>query len=127
MSNKMISKELISYLIVGILSTLINFIVYYIMFFLGIDYKVSNTAAFIISVIFAFVANKKYVFLSDNSFLKEAIKFFSGRIFIYTLDIGMMIFFIEYLNTGEYMAKIWTNIFIVFANYFLSKFWIFKK
>jgi putative flippase GtrA len=86
-----ISKELAAYLIAGILTTIVNFIVYYTMLFIGIDYKISNTAAFIISVIFAFIINKKYVFLSDKSYFNEFIKFSLGRLFTYALDIGAMI------------------------------------
>jgi len=80
MKNK-VSKELAAYFIAGVLTTLINFMVYYAMLFMGIDYKVSNTAAFIISVIFAFIVNKKYVFLSDKSYIKEFIKFSDRSVF----------------------------------------------
>ncbi|MBP7221674.1 MAG: GtrA family protein [Sedimentibacter sp.] len=122
----MVSKELAAYFIAGVLTTLVNFIVYYAMLFMGIDYKVSNTAAFIISVIFAFIVNKKYVFLSDKSYIKEFIKFSLGRVFTYVLDIGTMIVLIEVFSVSEYMAKLWTNILVMVSNYFISKFWTFK-
>ncbi|HNZ82684.1 MAG TPA: GtrA family protein, partial [Sedimentibacter sp.] len=67
--KNIVSKELAAYFIAGVLTTLVNFIVYYAMLFIGIEYKISNTAAFIISVIFAFIVNKKYVFLSDKSYI----------------------------------------------------------
>ncbi|HAS91541.1 MAG TPA: GtrA family protein [Sedimentibacter sp.] len=121
-----ISKELAAYLIAGILTTIVNFIVYYAMLFIGIDYKISNTAAFIISVIFAFIINKKYVFLSDKSYFKEFIKFSLGRLFTYALDIGAMIILIEVFSVSEYMAKLWTNILVMISNYLISKFWTFK-
>ena len=122
MKNK-VSKELAAYFIAGVLTTLINFMVYYAMLFMGIDYKVSNTAAFIISVIFAFIVNKKYVFLSDKSYIEEFIKFSLGRVFTYVLDIGTMIVLIEVFSVSEYMAKLWTNILVMVSNYLISKFW----
>ena len=125
MKNK-VSKELAAYFIAGVLTTLINFMVYYAMLFMGIDYKVSNTAAFIISVIFAFIVNKKYVFLSDKSYIEEFIKFSLGRVFTYVLDIGTMIVLIEVFSVSEYMAKLWTNILVMVSNYLISKFWTFK-
>ncbi len=124
--KNIVSKELAAYFIAGVLTTLVNFIVYYAMLFMGIDYKVSNTAAFIISVIFAFIVNKKYVFLSDKSYIKEFIKFSLGRVFTYVLDIGTMIVLIEVFSVSEYMAKLWTNILVMVSNYFISKFWTFK-
>jgi len=124
--KNIVSKELAAYFIAGVLTTLVNFIVYYAMLFMGIDYKISNTAAFIISVIFAFIVNKKYVFLSDKSYIKEFIKFSLGRVFTYVLDIGTMIVLIEVFSVSEYMAKLWTNILVMVSNYFISKFWTFK-
>lgn len=124
--KNIVSKELAAYFIAGVLTTLVNFIVYYAMLFMGIDYKISNTAAFIISVIFAFIVNKKYVFLSDKSYIEEFIKFSLGRVFTYVLDIGTMIVLIEVFSVSEYMAKLWTNILVMVSNYFISKFWTFK-
>jgi putative flippase GtrA len=125
MKNR-VSKELATYIIAGVLTTIVNFIVYYAMLFIGIDYKISNTAAFIVSVIFAFIINKKYVFLSEKSYFKEFIKFSVGRLFTYALDIGAMIILIEMFSVSEYMAKLWTNILVIIANYIISKFWTFK-
>lgn len=125
MKNR-VSKELATYIIAGVLTTIVNFIVYYAMLFIGIDYKISNTAAFIVSVIFAFIINKKYVFLSEKSYFKEFIKFSVGRLFTYALDIGAMIILIEMFSVSEYMAKLWTNILVIIVNYIISKFWTFK-
>ncbi len=121
-----ISKELVAYFVVGVLTTTVNFIVYYALIYIGVDYKISNTIAFIISVIFAFIANKKYVFLSNKSYLQEFIKFSLGRLFTYVLDIGTMIILIEIFSVSEYMSKLWTNILVMLANYIISKFWTFK-
>jgi putative flippase GtrA len=125
MKNK-VTKELAAYFAVGVLTTIVNFVVYYSMIFMGFDYKISNTAAFIVSVIFAFITNKKYVFLSDKSYYNEFIKFSLGRLFTYILDIGTMILLIEVFSVSEYMSKLWTNILVIMANYIISKFWTFK-
>ncbi|WP_019228187.1 GtrA family protein [Sedimentibacter sp. B4] len=125
MNNKM-SRELISYLVAGILTTLVNFLIYYVLIFFGIEYKAANTTAFLISVIFAFFINKKYVFLSNKESTKEFMKFFSGRIFTYALDIGTMMVLVELLGASLYSAKIWANAVVMVSNYLLSKFWIFK-
>lgn len=125
MKNK-ISKELAAYSVIGILTTLVNFIAYYTMIFIGIGYRVSNTIAFIFSVIFAFICNKKYVFLSDKSYYNEFVKFSLGRLFTYALDIGTMIVLIEIFIVSEYISKLWSNILVIVTNYIISKFWTFK-
>jgi putative flippase GtrA len=121
-----ISNELIAYFVVGVLTTIVNFIVYYALIYIGLDYKISNTIAFIVSVIFAFITNKKYVFLSDKSYFQEFIKFSFGRLFTYVLDIGTLIILIEMFSLSEYISKLWTNILVMIANYIISKFWTFK-
>lgn len=125
MKNK-ISNEIIAYFIVGVLTTIVNFIVYYTLIYMDVDYKISNTVAFIISVIFAFITNKKYVFDSNKSYISEFIKFSLGRLFTYILDIGTMILLIEVFSVSEYMSKLWTNILVMITNYLISKFWTFK-
>lgn len=127
MKNK-ISNEIIAYFIVGVLTTIVNFIVYYTLIYMDVDYKISNTVAFIISVIFAFITNKKYVFDSNKSYISEFIKFSLGRLFTYILDIGTMILLIEIevFSVSEYMSKLWTNILVMITNYLISKFWTFK-
>lgn len=124
--NKKISRELISYLIAGILTTLVNFLMYYILIYFNIEYKTANTAAFLISVIFAFFINKNYVFSSSKDSVREFIKFFTGRIFTYALDIGTMMFLVELFGVGKYSSKIWANVVVMISNYILSKFWIFR-
>lgn len=127
MKNNKNTRELISYLIAGILTTAVNFLMYYILIYFEIEYKKANTIAFLISVIFAFFINKKYVFSSNKSFGNEFLKFFAGRIFTYALDIGTMMFLVELLGVSKYSSKIWANAVVMVSNYLLSKFWIFRQ
>ena len=60
-------KEIILYLIFGVLTTLVNIIIFYLFNdIIKIDYKISNIIAWITSVIFAFITNKLVVFESKN-------------------------------------------------------------
>ncbi|MEL7647196.1 MAG: GtrA family protein [Sedimentibacter sp.] len=125
--NKKAKKEIIMYLAAGILTTIVNFAVYYALIFMCVDYKAANTAAFLVSVIFAFAVNKKYVFLSNKGIWEELARFFAGRVFTYLLDIGTMIVLVELLGVGRYEAKVWANGVVMVSNYVISKFWIFRQ
>lgn len=125
--NKKAKKEIIMYLAAGILTTIVNFAVYYALIFMRVDYKAANTAAFLVSVIFAFTVNKKYVFLSNKGIWEELTRFFAGRVFTYMLDIGTMIVLVELLGVGRYGAKVWANGVVMVSNYVISKFWIFRQ
>ena len=144
--NKEKFKEISLYLIFGILTTLVNFIVFWIFNkILGNDlYLVSNIIAWIISVAFAFFTNKPIVFKSHDwrpkTILKESSEFLGARIFSFCIeefglwllvDICSMkkiiwnIFNISF--SGTIIAKVILAVIVVILNYFFSKFIIFKK
>lgn len=127
-----VSKEIINYLVFGILTTLVNIITFWFCEdILSFDYKLATTIAWIISVIFAFITNKLYVFNSKDTtpflLLKELASFLFFRLLSYFLDIFSMILLIEYLNINSIVAKVIANIFVVVFNYFASKLIIFNK
>jgi putative flippase GtrA len=128
MKNK---KEIVSYLIFGILTTLVNIVSFWLMNdIIGMDYRVATTIAWIISVIFAFITNKLYVFNSKStgiySLFKELGSFLFFRLLSYFLDLSLMVILIEFIKVDSLIAKIIANVFVVIFNYFASKFVIFK-
>lgn len=124
--------EKISYLFFGVLSTVVNIGAYWICSAeFRINYLISNTIAWTIAVIFAFVTNKLFVFKSHNesfaSFIKEISSFLFFRILTLFLDDGTMILLVQILKTNDVFAKIVANGLVVIANYAASKLFIFKK
>ncbi len=125
-------KEIINYLIFGVLTTLVNYFSYIILTkVLNIDYLVSTVIAQIISIIFAYVTNKMFVFKSKNlskkEFFREMFSFFGFRILSLFLDMGFMYIFVDLLYLNDVIMKLVSNILIVIANYIFSKLFIFKK
>lgn len=59
----MMTKEVFLYLIFGVLTTIVNFIVYFLVLKISDNYIFATTIAFIVAVIFAYITNKKYVCL----------------------------------------------------------------
>lgn len=128
MKNK---KEMFNYLLFGILTTLVNIVTFAVFNkWLGMDYKLATTIAWVFSVIFAFITNKLFVFqskcLNVLSVLREFTSFIFFRGLSYLLDIGMMIVLIELLKADSLIAKITANVLVVIFNYFASKYVIFK-
>lgn len=125
-------KEIILYCIFGALTTIVNIITYYTFSHVfDINYMISNIIAWIISVLFAYVTNKIYVFKSYNIKLRYLIKefstFVSCRLLSGILDIGIMYIFVDVLNLNDFVIKIVANIIVIIINYILSKFMIFKN
>jgi putative flippase GtrA len=127
-----INKEIVSYLVFGILTTLVNIITYgFLAKIMNMDYKIATTIAWLLSVLFAFITNKLYVFNSKNmdfkSVVKELFSFLIFRLLSYFIDLVIMIVMVEWLKVDDLITKVIANVIVVIINFFASKLFIFKK
>lgn len=125
-------KELILYLVFGVLTTLVNIVVYYVCTkLLGINYQISNVIGWILSVTFAYVTNKLYVFESKGKdkkeIIKEALSFYWFRLLSLGMDLLAMYLMVDWIQMDDMFAKVISNGFVIVANYVFSKLFIFKK
>ena len=125
-------EELIKYLIIGVLTTVINYIIFAILVKIAnIEMHVSNIIAWLVSVIFAYFTNKLFVFESKSFELKvigkEVLSFGAARVFSLLLEEVILYIFVNLLNMNELIIKLIANIIVIIVNYILSKFIIFKK
>ncbi|MBU7446781.1 MULTISPECIES: GtrA family protein [Lactiplantibacillus] len=122
-------QSVLSYLIFGGLTTVINFIVFGI-FDQFWPYWIANTIAWLLSVLFAYVTNKRWVFESHTptfrAVLAEMTSFFGFRLLSYFVDQGIMIVGISVLHGNSLLVKLIDQIIIVLLNWFFSKLFIFK-
>ena len=98
--RKYVNRETVTYIIFGVLTTLVNYIIYYGLRLLRVDYKIAEVAAWIGGVLFAFFTNKRYVFesrdYSPKVLLTEFWKFTAGRLI--TFLIGVVLVPLETVN-----------------------------
>ena len=139
-------KELITYVIFGVLTTLVNFFAFWIFTkIFGEDlYLVNNAIAWVVGVVFAYVTNKLFVFESKSWDLKliakEITGFLGARIFSFLVEESGMFLFVSVLGlgessltllgftiTGQFIVKILLAVIVVVMNYVFSKFFIFKS
>ncbi len=139
-------KELITYVVFGVLTTLVNFVCFWLFNkILGEKlYLLSNIIAWVISVIFAYVTNKLWVFESKSwkpSVIgREIPEFVGARVFSLLIEEGGLWLFVDVLNfdkfgftllgfdvTGKLIAKVVLAVIVVILNYIFSKLVIFKK
>ncbi len=94
------------------------------------NYQVANIIAWFLSVLFAYVTNKIWVFSSKThgftALIEEMSSFFFFRILSLIMDVFMMWLGISVLHANPVLTKIVDNVVVVVANYFFSKWYIFK-
>ena len=127
-------KEIINYLIVGVLTTVVSLAVYYISVFTflnpenSIELQIANILSWIAGVTFAYFTNRKFVFESQNTNkIKEATKFVSSRVTTLLLDMLVMWLGVTVLHFNDKFIKLISQVLITIGNYILSKLFVFKK
>ena len=132
--NNINYRELISYLIVGLLTTVVSFGSYYLLTISLLDpnnkieLQIANIISWICAVLFAYFTNRKYVFKSkEKDMLKEGSKFCLSRIFTLLLDMLTMFIMVSVLNINDKVSKLVSQVLITIGNYIISKLFVFKK
>lgn len=122
-------KEVILYLFFGGLTTFVNIGVFFIFdTVLEVHYLLANAAAWFLSVLFAYITNRKWVFESkDTDILGEFMKFVSCRIFSGACDMAIMFLGVDIIHIPSFITKLLTNIVVVVLNYIFSKCFIFNN
>lgn len=126
------NTELVSYLFVGVATTLVNYVMYYLATRpMGLDVMPGTWVAWFVAVLFGYVANKKYVFHThcENAaaLVKEAGSFFAMRLVSLGMETVLMYLLVEMLHLNDLAMKLLVNIVVIILNYVFSKLFIFKK
>lgn len=124
--------EYILYIVFGILTTTINFITYFIFTkVIGFSTVTSNLIATAISIIFAYITNKLFVFNSKRNnlgeLITELIKFVNARIFTGLLDTLFVFIGVDCIRVNDFVVKTISCIIVVILNYIISKVIVFNK
>ena len=130
MVNNLIKKheKFIKYLIFGVLTTIVSIVSYALCAkVFQIHFLLSNTISWIISVLFAYVTNKLYVFKSNGKVDKEIFKFFMYRIASLLIETIIMYIFVDILKINDIMVKIIAQFIVILLNYIFSKLYVFKS
>ncbi len=134
MVDKRLKKELISYLVVGILTTVVSLGVYYfcVLTFLDprnpVQLQVANVISWIAAVTFAYITNRKFVFKSNSPHIvKEGMSFFGSRIATLLMDMATMFLLVTLIGMNDKIAKLIVQVIVTVGNYVFSKFFVFAK
>ena len=151
-------KEIILYFVFGIGTTIISMVSYYLVRVIFPDEESvpvwlawifnitsvfgieSNTAlpviiSWFLSVTFAFLTNRVYVFHSRvksfGGFILEALRLYASRIATLFVDLLIMFLLVDLPGIQnalyEFVAKIFSNVIVLIINYILSRVFVFRK
>lgn len=130
--NKTGLGEIVRYLVFGVLTTVVNIVVYTVSArLIHLSVLVSNVLAWLLSVLFAYVTNRSFVFSSKASGAKaiagECLGFFAGRLATGILDTILMVILVDIFALNDILTKCFVNVVVIILNYVISKLFVFRK
>lgn len=146
--KKILNRETVLYLVYGVATTLVNYIVFFLCYelvFDGDNSPAANTIAFVAAVIFAFIVNKVFVFESKSwnveALTREVPPFLGARVGSFLIEEAGLVLCEDVWHlgnvtvfaiggtelTGVTAAKLVLSVVVVVLNYVFCKFMVFKK
>ncbi|MFO8069401.1 MAG: GtrA family protein [Alkalibacterium sp.] len=122
----------IDYIFFGVLTTIVNFSIFYLFdSVIGISYLIANALSIIVAILFSFYMNKKYVFKSQTAdrkmLFREFTLFVGFRLGSGFYDMLSMWVLVAYFDINTNVSKLLTEVVVVLLNYAFSKFIVFRK
>lgn len=128
--KKLMTREIITYLIAGVLTTVVNLAVSYLLYdILKMNENLVTIIAWVAAVAFAYVINNVWVFRDKYvNFKTESVKvgkFVAARLFTYVVEAVGVYVFITRMGFSFWVVKFILMVIVTILNYFFSKFMIF--
>lgn len=124
-------RETIHYLFFGVVTTVVNFVIYYVLLGLGMHYLAAQVIAWIGAVIVAYVTNKLWVFESRARTLPavaaEFASFVASRLFSGAVETALLWLLVDVITIPENIAKLPVAVLTVVLNYITGKLLVFRK
>lgn len=126
------TKEVRRYIIIGVCTTLVNFVCFTVLDkLLGVDENVSNAVSIMAAIVFAYFTNKIIVFESHCDTLFDAfiefLKFVLSRLSTMLIEFFGMMLLHSVFGIEEIISKVITQGIVIIGNYFISKFIVFVE
>lgn len=120
-------QEIVSYIITGGITTLVNYVVFFVLLKLYVHWMVANTLAWVGAVLFSYIVNRRYVFKSDRKDSgKELVEFIGLRFITLLIENVLLYGSIQVLHWDVTWSKIIVSILTVLGNYIFCKRFIFR-
>lgn len=125
--NEGVSK-FVKFGLVGVLNTLINWIIFALLNFIGVYYIVANVIAYVIATANSYIWNSKWVFKYNGENKKETTaKFVILNLIGLGLNTGILYLLVDMVGLNKLIALVITTGIVMIINYIVNKIWVFKE
>lgn len=114
--------------LVGVLNTIINWVLFILLNSIGVYYIISNIIAYSISTLNSYLWNSKWVFKYNGDNVNQTtFKFITLNIIGLVLNTIILFLLVDIIKLPKIISLIITTGIVMILNYFINKLWVFKK
>ncbi len=129
--KKLFQNQAVRYIFFGGCTTVVNLVLTYVMRYIaGLNVTAANTVAVLLSILFAYVVNKLFVFEhhaeSAAALLKEAASFIGMRLGTMVVEVFGVVLLNSIWGMNDMIAKLVIQVVIMVLNYLISRFVVFR-
>ena len=113
---------------VGVINTLVNWIIFFILNALGMYYILANIIAYILGTVNSYLWNTLWVFkYKDKASTETTIKFIILNLIGLGLNTGILYVLVDLCNLNKFIGLVTTTAIVMIINYIVNKLWVFSK
>ena len=113
---------------VGVINTLVNWIILFILNALGMYYILANIIAYILGTVNSYLWNTLWVFkYKDKASTETTIKFIILNLIGLGLNTGILYVLVDLCNLNKFIGLVTTTAIVMIINYIVNKLWVFSK
>jgi putative flippase GtrA len=127
LKEKILIQQLYRFVIVGLLNTTLNYSVFYFLFIVGLDYRVSGIAAFIAGGILSFFLNGAWTFNSSSKDKTIIKKYILAQVMSLVVHSISQITAVELLLVHEHISQLIGIMVSMIFNFICLKFFVFAR
>lgn len=128
---RFVNRETMLYAVFGVLTSVLNVVLFRVLLWVHMEYKVANLLTLIVVKLAAYLCNKNFVFCSKCANMlelaKEFVRFLIARGATALIDYFGLILLVELFHADKMLSKVFITVFVIVINYVVGKKHVFKK
>ena len=118
---------MIKFGITGVMNTAVDFIVFMLLSFFGLNAYLSQVIAYSCGMLNSYIINRSWTFKAKGSFFsRQMIRFFAANLLLLLLSVILLCFFTEQMGFIKIVAKLFSTAIIMIVGFIVNRLWVFK-
>lgn len=120
-------RQFVKFVLVGIMTTAINFAIFALLLANGVHYLPAATVAFVIATLNSYTFNRTWTFRAGAHRMSWLAKFMAVQLIGLSINLAVLAGLVEWFGIPELLAQLLANCCVVVTNFVGNKFWTFQK